>query len=253
MRKKLIAGNWKMYTDAATPGSWPRPWSRASGNEARVEVAVCPPFRVPRRVAEVLRGSPVALGAQNCYPEKEGAFTGEVSPTMLADVGCRYVILGHSERRQRPRRDRRLHQPQGPGGPGRRAARHPLRRRDAARSARRAGPRRCSTRQVSAAWRASPRATCRRLGHRLRAGVGHRHRAQRHAGAGPGGPRLPARPVARAVRRGQSPSNLRIHYGGSVKPDNAATLLGQPDVDGGLVGGASLKADQFLAIVRAGL
>ena len=69
------------------------------GNEDRVSVAVCPPFPYLALVGEILKGSPVALGAQNLYPEKEGAFTGEVSPTMLLDLGCKYVILGHSERR----------------------------------------------------------------------------------------------------------------------------------------------------------
>src|SRR5262249_59355923 len=68
----------------------------------RVVVAVCPPFHYLALVGDVLRGSSVALGAQNLYPEKEGAFTGEVNPAMLVDVGCKYVILGHSERRRKP-------------------------------------------------------------------------------------------------------------------------------------------------------
>ena len=73
--------------------------AKGVGPQPKVQVAVCPPFPYLAAVAEVLRGTPVAVGAQNCYPQKEGAFTGEVSPAMLVDVGCRYVILGHSERR----------------------------------------------------------------------------------------------------------------------------------------------------------
>src|SRR5262245_30887312 len=101
MRKKFVAGNWKMYTTSATAEQLAAAVVRGVGTDDRVTVAVCPPFPYLARVAEVLRGSPVALGAQNLYPEKEGAFTGEVSPTMLLDVGCRYVLVGHSERRQK--------------------------------------------------------------------------------------------------------------------------------------------------------
>src|SRR2546427_4395591 len=99
MRKKFIAGNWKMYTNGAAAEALAAALVKGLGTETRLTVAVCPPFPYLSRVGEALRGSPVALGAQNLYPEKEGAFTGEVSPLMLVDVGCRYVILGHSERR----------------------------------------------------------------------------------------------------------------------------------------------------------
>src|SRR5436309_10979489 len=101
MRKPLVAGNWKMHTTAASAVELASAIVKGLGAEDRVTVAVCPPFPYLSRVAEVLRGSRVALGAQNMYPEKEGAFTGEVSPIMLVDVGCRYVILGHSERRHK--------------------------------------------------------------------------------------------------------------------------------------------------------
>src|SRR6516164_5822824 len=99
MRKKFIAGNWKVYTTAATAPELASAVARGVGAETRVTVAVCPPFPYLIPVAEALRGSQVALGAQDVYCEKEGAFTGEVSPAMLLDVGCRYVIIGHSERR----------------------------------------------------------------------------------------------------------------------------------------------------------
>src|SRR5438132_11715992 len=101
MRKKFVAGNWKMFTTASSATALARAVAQGVGSEDRVSVAVCPPFPYLERVRDALRGSNVALGAQNLYPEREGAFTGEVSPTMLADVGCKYVILGHSERRHK--------------------------------------------------------------------------------------------------------------------------------------------------------
>ncbi len=101
MRKPFVAGNWKMHTTAASAVELASAIVKGLGAEDRVTVAVCPPFPYLSRVAEVLRDSRVALGAQNMYPENEGAFTGEVSPIMLVDVGCRYVILGHSERRHK--------------------------------------------------------------------------------------------------------------------------------------------------------
>src|SRR5262245_3524810 len=88
-----------MYTTAVTGELLANAIVRGLGDERRVSVAVCPPFPYLSRIAAALEGSVVALGAQNLYPEKEGAFTGEVSPAMLVDVGCKYVILGHSERR----------------------------------------------------------------------------------------------------------------------------------------------------------
>src|SRR6516165_1488407 len=101
MRTKFIAGNWKMHTILAAARQLAAAVAKGVGAERRVRVAVCPPFPYLLAVGEVLRGSAVALGAQNAYCEKEGAFTGEVAPPMLADVGCTYVILGHSERRHK--------------------------------------------------------------------------------------------------------------------------------------------------------
>ena len=101
MRQKFVAGNWKMHTTAAEARRLAKAIVDGMGMEDRVSVAVCPPFPYLALVGEILKGSRVALGAQNLYPEKEGAFTGEVSPTMLLDLGCKYVILGHSERRHK--------------------------------------------------------------------------------------------------------------------------------------------------------
>ena len=100
MRKKFIAGNWKMNLDRArTAWRWPRRSPRRSARVGDVEVAVCPPSVYLDAVGQAIAGSTVGLGARTCYHEAKGAFTGEISPAMLVDVGCKYVILGHSERR----------------------------------------------------------------------------------------------------------------------------------------------------------
>jgi triosephosphate isomerase len=251
MRTKFIAGNWKMFTTGAVAEQLAAAVAQGVGGETRVTVAVCPPFPYLGRVAAALRGSTVSLGAQNLYPEKEGAFTGEVSPLMLTDVGCRYVILGHSERR------------------------HKLGENNA-----------FINRKVHAALAAGLHAIlC--VGETLEEREGNRTEAVLDAqvagslagvtAAALGSVVVAYEPVwaigtgknatpeqaqqAHAFLRGriarqcgeEAAKRLVIQYGGSVNPGNAATLLGQPDVDGALVGGASLKADQFLAIIKAAL
>jgi triosephosphate isomerase len=251
MRKKFIAGNWKMFTTAATAQQLAAGVVRGLGDEDRVTVAVCPPFPYLAHVAAMVRGSPVALGGQNLYPEKEGAFTGEVSPTMLLDVGCRYVIVGHSERR------------------------HKLGEEDA-----------FINRKVKAGLAAglqvilcTGETLAEREGNRTEA-VLDRQLTGGLAGVtgeglvslvlayepvwaiGTGRNATPeqAQEAHAFIRRrvgqlcgAEAAQGLVIQYGGSVKPDNAGSLLNQPDVDGALVGGASLKVDDFLAIVRAGV
>jgi triosephosphate isomerase len=251
MRQKFVAANWKMYTTTATAKQLAAAVVKGLGNETRVGVAVCPPAPYLIPVGDVLRGSAVALGAQNAYAEKEGAFTGEVSPVMLADVGCKYVILGHSERR------------------------HKLGESDA-----------LISRKVRAAIAAGLQVIlC--LGETLAERQANRTEAVLDTqldgslagvdAAGFAKVVLAYEPVwaigtgqnATPEQAQQAHAYIRsriagkfgdaaaqavvIQYGGSVKPDNAASLMHQPDVDGGLIGGASLNADQFLAIVRAAL
>jgi triosephosphate isomerase (TIM) len=251
MRQKFVAGNWKMYTNTATAKQLAAAVVKGLGGETRVRVAVCPPAPYLIPVGEVLRGSAVALGAQNAFTEKEGAFTGEVSPVMLADVGCKYVILGHSERR------------------------HKLGETDA-----------FINRKVHAALAAGLQAIlC--VGETLAERQGNRTEAVLDTQLDGSLAGLDAADLAKvvlayepvwAIGTGQNATPeqaqqahafirarvagkfgdvaaqaLVIQYGGSVKPDNAASLFQQPDVDGGLIGGASLNADQFLAIVRAAL
>src|SRR5437588_10950477 len=99
MRTKFVVGNWKMFTNSTSAQQLAKAVMQGLGSDGQVRVAVCPPFPYLKLVGDVVRDSGVELGAQNFYPEKEGAFTGEVSPAMLLDVGCKYAIVGHSERR----------------------------------------------------------------------------------------------------------------------------------------------------------
>ncbi len=250
-RKKFVAGNWKMYTNSATARELAATVAKDVGNDDRVTVAVCPPFPYLPEVGKAIHGSKVALGAQNCYIEKEGAFTGEVSPTMLVDVGCKYVILGHSERRHKFGETDEL----------------------------------INTKVKAALAAGLEVILC--IGETLQEREANHTEAilDRHVKKGLAG--VPESDLARVtlayepvwaigtgknatpqqaqeahafVRRGisqiyseKAAAAIPIQYGGSVKPDNAASLLHQPDVDGALVGGASLKADTFLAIVRAAL
>src|SRR6266849_3183693 len=101
MRTPFVAGNWKMFTTADSARKLATAVAAGVAKEERVRVAVAPPFPYLALVGDLLKGSPIALSGQNLYPEKEGAFTGEVCPAMLLDVGCKYVILGHSERRHK--------------------------------------------------------------------------------------------------------------------------------------------------------
>lgn len=248
MRKKLIAGNWKMFTDGATAQSLAA--AVVAGSQgSKAEIAVCPPFVYLGRVAEALRGSPVALGAQNLYPEKEGAFTGEISPPMLADIGCKYVILGHSERRHKLGEtdafiNRKVHAALAAGLHVILCIGETLEERQAAMFEEvfeaqvvrgLAGIGRENVSRVAIAYEPV-----------WAIGTGHNATPEQAQGAHAF--------IRSNVARRTTPelaAALRVLYGGSVKADNAVSLLSQPDVDGALVGGASLKADQFLGIVRA--
>lgn len=251
MRKKFVAGNWKMFTNAATARQLASAVVRGLGEEQGVAVAVCPPYPYLPAVAEELRGSSVALGAQNCYHEKEGAFTGEVSPAMLVDVACRYVILGHSERRHKLGEsddfiNRKVHAALAAGLEVILCLGETLQERQANRTET------ILETQLNGSLAGVDAAGLRRvvLAYEPVWAIGTGQNATPEQAQ-----------QAHAFIRGQIrerfseelASALPIQYGGSVKPDNAASLFRQADVDGGLIGGASLNADSFLAIVRAAL
>lgn len=251
MRKKFIAGNWKMYTNGAAAEALTSNVAKGLGNETRVTVAVCPPFPFLTRVAQALKGSAVGLGAQNLYPEKEGAFTGEVSPLMLVDAGCRYCIVGHSERRQKFGEtddfiNKKVHAGLAAGLQIILCIGETLQERE-----------RNQTEKVLDGQLTGSLAGI--TGEAL-AKITLAYEPVWAIGTGKNATPLQAQDAHAFIRKrvgqlcGAGPAqNVIIQYGGSVKPDNAASILSQPDVDGALVGGASLQAEGFLAIVRAGI
>jgi triosephosphate isomerase len=249
MRKKFVAGNWKMYTTRATARELATAVVRGLGGEDRVTVAVCPPFPYLEAVAACLEGSPVALGAQNVYPEKEGAFTGEVGLAMLQDLGCRYIIVGHSERRHVLGEsdtliNRKVHAALGAGfqvilGVGETLQEREANRTESVLDAQlRAGLAGLKAEQFGRlvlAYEPVWAIGTGRTATPQQAQEAHAFLRQRVA-------KLVGEEVAH---------RLPIQYGGSVKPENVRKIMMEPDVDGALVGGCSLKAEEFLAIVRA--
>lgn len=251
MRKKLVAGNWKMFTSPASARELARGVVQGVGTEQRVGVVVCPPFPFLPLVAECVQGSAVALGAQNSYSQKEGAFTGEVSPVMLKEIGCEYVIIGHSERRhQMGETDLEVNSKTKLAlDVGLRVilcVGETLHERMSEQTES------VVLRQLTAGVSSIPVNLLRNLilAYEPVWAIGTGHNATPNQ----------AQAVHSFLRAkiaslwGPAPAErVTILYGGSVKPDNAAELLKQPDVDGGLIGGASLKAADFLAIFQAAL
>ncbi|HET9158569.1 MAG TPA: triose-phosphate isomerase [Myxococcaceae bacterium] len=247
-RKPLVAGNWKMHRTGPEAVELIR--QLLDGYRPnRAEVMVAPPFTALESASRALEGSGVALGAQNVHWEAQGAFTGEVSAGMLKALGCAFVIVGHSERRQlfgetdswvSKKARAVLHAGMRPVV----CIGETLAERDAGRTLEV-----CTTQlQGSLAGVAVEEMTHVVLAYEPVWAIGtgrnatpaqaqevHAHVREQLVG-------VFGRPVGESVR---------ILYGGSVKADNAAELLGQADVDGALVGGASLKAQEFLAIVAA--
>ena len=219
------------------------------GKLSGVEVAVCPPFVYLDAVAAALRGSSVGLGAQDMYYEEQGAFTGEVSGQMLVDVGCRYVILGHSERRHimgetDAQINQKVHAAIASGLIPIVCVGETLEEREAGRTASVVeGQFTGSLAEVAAEQMARTVIA---------------YEPVWAIGTGKVATPEQAEEVHADLRRllenrynADVAAAVRIQYGGSVKPDNAAQLLAQPNIDGALVGGASLKADSFVGILAA--
>jgi triosephosphate isomerase len=247
MRKKFIAGNWKMNTARADGTALAAAIAAQVGPAADVEVAVCPPALYLDAVGQALAGSAVGLGAQNCYHEAKGAFTGELSPQMLLDIGCKYVILGHSERRaifKESSQDvnRKLLAALGVGLVPIVCVGETLEERKADRT--------------TAVVREQIEGSLAGLSAEQMQKVVIAYEPVWAIGTGVVATPEQAEAVHADLRRlletrynPELASSVRIQYGGSVNAENAATLLAQPNIDGALVGGASLKADSFLAIV----
>ena len=214
-----------------------------------IDTAVCPPSVWLAAVGEVLAGSSVGLGAQNCHFESKGAFTGEVAPNMLIDLGCRYVIVGHSERRALFGETdalvaQKLRAAQASGLIPIVCVGENLAQREAGETERIVGA------QVSAALRglAGEQVAQLVIAYEPIWAIGTGRAATAEQANETVG-QIRAR--VRALAGGPTASAVRIQYGGSVTPANAQELFSQPEIDGALVGGASLKAPDFIAICEA--
>jgi triosephosphate isomerase len=247
-RARLVAGNWKMNGSLVANRDLLNGLSSALARIANVSVGVCPPFPYLAQIAGCLDGTRIALGAQDVSEHESGAFTGEVSASMLKELGCRYVIIGHSERRQ-------LHA-ESDAFVSRKF-----------KAAQNAGliPILCVGETLAEREHGQTEAV---VGRQLKA-VLHESGVQAMAGAvlayepvwaiGTGRNATPAQAQAvHAFLRSRLSeldeavaAGLTILYGGSVKQANAAEIFAQPDVDGGLIGGASLIASDFAAICSA--
>ncbi|MFZ0459086.1 MAG: triose-phosphate isomerase [Rhodoplanes sp.] len=246
-RRPLVAGNWKMNGLKGSIAELEKLMAAASAFTGKVELMVCPPATLVAQFAAKAQGSPVAIGAQDCHAETAGAFTGDISAEMLKDSGATAVIVGHSERRTYHKET------------------------DAEVRA-----------KALAAWRAGLLAIIcvgetkdERVGGKTLDVIGRQVEGSLPDGTTPANVVIAYEPVwaigtgltpttadvaeahgfirAQVAKRfGQAVADgVRIQYGGSVKPSNAKELMSVSDVDGALVGGASLKADDFLGIVGA--
>jgi len=248
MRNFLVAGNWKMHGDEAANRGLVAGILEGAPASGRVSLLVCPPFPYLASVAAQLKGSSVELGAQNVSEHEAGAYTGEVAPGMLTDVGCRYAIVGHSERRtlygeSSAQVAEKMAAALGAGLVPILCVGETLEQREAGR-----------TEQVVAEQLG---AAVERNGIAAFAAAVIAYEPVWAIGTGMTATPEQAQDVHRYIRSvlaeqdASVAENVQILYGGSVKGDNAAGLFGMPDIDGGLIGGASLKAADFLAIARA--
>ena len=248
MRRPIVAGNWKMHGSRAENALLIEAIAAQYPAEPMAECIVCPPFVYLQEVGRLLRDTPIRLGAQDVCAEAQGAFTGEVSAAMLKDVGCDYVIVGHSERRLLYRESDQL-----------------VARKFAAAQSKGLVPILCVGEQLTD--RDSGRthdvvarqldAVLELCGAAALAQAVVAYEPVWAIGTGRNATPDQAQEVHAFIRNriaerdAKIAAETRILYGGSVKAGNAAELFAMPDVDGGLIGGASLKADEFLAILAA--
>ena len=250
-RQKFVCGNWKMHKTVAEAVALVQELRAALGDAAsKVQVAVAPPFTALHAAAQAAKGTGIEVAAQDVYWEKQGAFTGEVSAPMVAEAGCQHGIVGHSERRQLFGETDDT-----------------VRRKVVALLAAGVRPIVCvgETLQEREAGR-----TLEVVERQVRQGLAGvsvedlgritiAYEPVWAIGTGRTATSAQAQEVHLAIRNllrqigAPVADAIRIQYGGSVKPENAAELMAQPDVDGALVGGASLKAQDFVAIVKGAL
>jgi triosephosphate isomerase (TIM) len=248
MRKKLIAANWKMYKTPQQASDFIAAFLPLVADHNRDEIVICPPFVDIAPVVQAAKGSRVAVGAQNVFWEKEGAYTGEISAAMLAGAGCTHVIIGHSERRQYFGETDETVQ---------------LRLEHALEAG--LTPICCVGEVIEEREAGITNDVLRRQCERAFRGISGKKAAKLVIAYEPvwaigTGKTATARiaadahevirtEVANAFGK-EFAAQCRILYGGSVKPENAKELMSQKEIDGALVGGASLKPDSFAAIVK---
>ena len=248
MRRPLVAGNWKMHGTRAENAQLVESLLLGLPGETAADIVVCPPFAYLWEVARLLKSSSLGLGAQSVCAEAVGAFTGEVSAAMLKDVGCTYVIVGHSERRAIYKEDdalvaRKFLAAQSQGLIPILCVGETLEERESAQTAK------VVSRQLAAVVDLVGIAALARsviayepvwaIGTGKTATPAQAQEVHAHIRS------------ELALRDGKIAAELRILYGGSVKAANAREIFAMQDVDGGLIGGASLKADEFLKICAA--
>jgi triosephosphate isomerase (TIM) len=247
-RQYVIAGNWKMFKTRSEAQSMVLELRQMVQGSEEVEVVVCPPFTALPAVSQVLEGASIRLGAQNVHWEEEGAFTGEISPGMLQDCGCSYVIIGHSERRQYFHEtdeviNRKLKKVLATPLIPILCVGEMLEEREAGR--------------VEEVVLGQLEGDLAGLTAESVSRIIVAYEPVWAIGTGKTATPQIAQEVHSMIRRwlagrygGELAASIRILYGGSVKPDNAGELMGQEDIDGALVGGASLTAGSFARIVK---
>jgi triosephosphate isomerase len=248
MRRKLVAGNWKMHGALAENEALLNAVVAGMAQMPSVDCAVCVPFPYLAQAQQLLCGTRVAWGAQDVHEQEKGAYTGEVSAAMLGHFGCRYVIVGHSERRSLYRESSQLVAEKFAAAQG--AGLTPILCVGETLEQRENG-----TTEAVVAEQLD--AVIARSGVQSLRNAVVAYEPVWAIGTGKTASREQAQAVHAFIRQrvaaldGQIAASLCILYGGSVKPSNAAELFGMPDIDGGLIGGASLVAEDFLAICKA--
>ncbi|MGK9476580.1 triose-phosphate isomerase [Melioribacter sp. OK-6-Me] len=250
MRKKVVAGNWKMNNDLDSSVALISEIKNLLASKSlNVEIIICPPFTSLDAASSLIKNTQIKLGAQNMYFEKSGAFTGEISPLMLKSVGCQYVILGHSERRTIFHESNQL-----------------INKKIKAAVENDLHPIFCIGETLE---ERENRVTFKVIETQVREGLQGLNADELKNliiayepvwAIGTGNTATPeqAQEVHAFIRKligelysTEFAEKLIIQYGGSVKPENSAELMSQPDIDGALVGGACLKADSFIKIIES--
>ena len=248
MRRKIIAGNWKLFGTAAETETLIKGLLKGISRRQGVEVVVCPPFTSLAEASSLLAGSHIAVGGQDMSQHESGAYTGEISAQMLLTAGATYVILGHSERRQYHAETDQLVNAKAvralvSGLTPIICVGETLEERESGRTEQVVGGQIAGTLKGLSVEKLKKTVIA--------------YEPVWAIGTGRTATPEMAEAVHRFIREklaaidSEAAQTLPILYGGSVKPNNAAGLLSQPNIDGALVGGASLKADDFIAIINA--